>query len=189
MAGTLLKRIDYQNGRRFEVVIYDLLDEPTDAIVNAANTGLSHGGGVAAAISKAAGPALDDEGNRIVRERGRIPVGEAVVTTAGKLPFKGVIHAVGPRMGDGNEEEKIVRALKSTFLRAHERGWSSVSFPAISSGIFSVPYEICARAYLRAVWEFFREYPDSSVRWIRLVLFQGPLLEVVKRELEASGRM
>lgn len=184
-----MKRIDYPNGRRFEVVIYDLLDEPTDAIVNAANGGLSHGGGVAAAISNAAGPALDDEGNRIVRERGRIPVGEAVVTTAGKLRFKGVIHAVGPRMGDGNEGEKIVRTLKSAFLRAHERSWCSVSFPAISSGIFSVPYEICARAYLRAVCEFLQEYPDSSVKWIRLVLFQGPLLEVVKRELEALGRM
>ncbi len=99
MAGTLVKRIDYPNGRRFEVVIYDLLDEPTDAIINAANTGLSHGGGVAAAITKAAGPALDDDGNRIVRERGRIPVGEAVVTTAGKLHFKGVIHAVGAKSG------------------------------------------------------------------------------------------
>lgn len=187
MAGTLVRRIDYPNGRRFEVVIYDLLDEPTDAIVNAANGGLSHGGGVAAAISKAAGPALDDEGNRIVRERGRIPVGEAVVTTAGKLRFKGVIHAVGPRMGDGNEGERIVQALKAAFIRAHERSWSSVSFPAISSGIFSVPHEICARAYFRAVREFFQEYPDSSVRWIRLVLFQGPLLEVVKTELEPDG--
>jgi putative ATPase len=187
VAGTLVRRIDYSNGRRFEVVIYDLLDEPTDAIVNAANGGLSHGGGVAAAISKAAGPALDDEGNRIVRERGRIPVGEAVVTTAGKLRFKGVIHAVGPRMGDGNEGEKIVRALKAAFVRAHERSWSSVSFPAISSGIFSVPHEICARAYLCAVREFFQEYPDSSVRWIRLVLFQGRLLEMVKTELEADA--
>ncbi|MGH7408725.1 MAG: macro domain-containing protein [Candidatus Methylomirabilales bacterium] len=186
MAGTLVKRIDYPDGRRFEVVIYDLLDEPTDAIVNAANGGLSHGGGVAAAISKAAGPALDDEGNRIVRERGRIPVGDAVVTTAGKLRFKGVIHAVGPRMGDGNEGEKIVQALKAALLRAHERSWSSVSFPAISSGIYSVPHEICARAYLRAVREFFQEYPDSSVRWIRLVLFQGPLLEAVKTGLEAE---
>ncbi|MCI0407338.1 MAG: macro domain-containing protein [Acidobacteria bacterium] len=183
-----MKRIDYPNGRRFEVVIYDLLDEPTDAIVNAANGGLSHGGGIAAAISDAAGPALDDEGNRIVRERGRIPVGEAVVTTAGKLRFKGVIHAVGPRLGGGNEGEKIVRALKSAFLRAHERSWSSVSFPAISSGIFSVPYEVCVRAYLGAVCEFFEEYPDSSVKWIRLVLFQGPILEVVKRELGHQGR-
>jgi putative ATPase len=183
MPGTLVKRIDYPNGRRFEVVIYDLLAEPTDAIVNAANGGLSHGGGVAAAISKAAGPALDEEGNRIVSARGRIPVGEAVVTTAGNLPFKGGIHAVGPQLGDGNEEDKIVQALRSAFLRAHERGWISVSFPGISSGIFSVPPEMCARACLRAVREFFREYPDSSVTWLRLVLFQGPLLEVVKREL------
>ncbi len=183
MPGTLVGRIDYPNGRKFEVVISDLLAEPTDAIVNAANGGLSHAGGVAAAISKAAGPALDEEGDRIVRERGRIPVGEAVVTTAGNLPFKGVIHAVGPRMGDGNEGEKIARALKSAFLCAHERGWASVSFPGISSGIFSVPHEICAKAYLRPVREFFRDHPDSSLTWLRLVLFQGPLLEAVKKEL------
>jgi len=186
MPGTLVKCIDFPGGRKFEVVIYDLLAEPTDAIVNAANGGLSHGGGIAAAISKAAGSALDDEGNRIVREHGRVAAGDAVVTTAGHLPFRGVIHAVGPRMGDGNEEEKIARALKAAFLRAHERGWSSVSFPGISSGIFSVPHPVCARGYLRAVREFFRDYPDSSVTWLRLVLFQGPLLEAVRKELAAS---
>lgn len=183
MPGTLVKRIDYPGGRKFEVVVHDLLAEPTDAIVNAANGGLSHGGGVAAAISKAAGPALDEEGDRIVRERGRIPVGEAVVTTAGRLAFKGVIHAVGPRRGDGDEEAKIVRALTAAFVRAEERGWTSVSFPGISSGIFAVPLDACARAYLRAVGEFFAGHPGSSVRWLRLVLLEGPLLETVKREM------
>ena len=74
----------------------DLLAEPTEAIVNAANGHLAHGGGVAAAIARAAGPALEDEGGRIVAARGPLAVGEAVVTTAGRLPFKGVIHSVGP---------------------------------------------------------------------------------------------
>ncbi len=183
MPGKVVKQIEFVGGRKFEVVIYDLLHEPTDAIVNAANSGLSHGGGVAAAISKAAGFELDEEGDRLVAERGRIPVGEAVVTTAGNLPFKGVIHVVGPRKGDGDEEEKLTRALWSAFSLAHERGWESVSFPGVSSGIFAVPHEICARAYIRAVKEFFREFPDSSLSLIRLVLFEGPLLNEVVAEL------
>ena len=183
MTGILVKKLEFPGGGKFEVVVYDLLGEPTDAIVNAANGGLSHGGGVAAQIADAAGPALEVEGNRLVRERGRIPVGEAVVTTAGNLPFKGVIHAVGPRLGDGDEENKIVSALKNSFLRADERGWHSVSFPGISSGIYSVLPDVCARAYIRAIREWFAEHPESSVKWIRLVLFQGPLLEVVKKLL------
>lgn len=183
MAGTLVKKMALPGDREFAVVIYDLLYEPVDCIVNAANGGLSHGGGVAAAISRAAGPSLDREGDEIVRRSGRIPVGEAVVTTAGNLPFKGVIHAVGPVMGSGDEENKIVKALHSSFLRASEKGWQSLSFPGISSGIFAVPHNICARAYIRAVREFFPEHPDSSLKTIRLCLFKGPLLGAVEKEL------
>ncbi len=184
MPGKVVKQIEFKNGRKFEIVIYDLLYETTDTIVNAANSGLSHGGGVAAAISKAAGSELDEEGDRIVAESGPIPVGGAVVTTAGNLPFKGVIHVVGPRKGDGDEEEKLVSALRSAFSLAHERGWESVSFPGVSSGIFAVPHDICAKAYIRAVREFFREFPDSSLTLIRLVLFEGPLLDEVVAVLD-----
>ena len=183
MPGKLVGAIDFPGGKRFEISNYDLLFEDTDVIVNAANGGLSHGGGVAAAISKAAGPKLDEEGDRIVQEHGRIPVGEAVVTTAGDLPFKGVIHAVGPRLGDGDEERKIIQALQSSFLRAHERGWQSLSFPGISSGIFAVPHEVCARAYIKAVRTFWSEYPDSPLSLIRLVLFEGSLLDQVREFL------
>ncbi len=161
----------------------DLLAEPSDAIVNAANGQLAHGGGVAAAIARAAGPTLTEEGDRVVRERGVIPVGEAVVTTAGTLRFKGVIHAVGPHQGLGREEEKLEKALRSAFLRAHEQGWTSVSFPAVSSGIFAVPLEVCARAYVAAVRGFWSDHPDSSVTSIRLCLFPGPLLVLMKKAL------
>jgi O-acetyl-ADP-ribose deacetylase (regulator of RNase III) len=183
----VLGRLDLPGGRVFVAAIADLLAEPSDAIVNAANGQLAHGGGVAAAISRAAGPALDDEGHRLVRERGPIPVGEAVVTTAGRLPHKGVIHAVGPRLGEGDEEEKLVRALTAAFARAHERGWSSVSFPAVSSGIFAVPPAVCAHAYVRAVKEFFVARPESTVRTLRLALFGGPVVEAVRAELVSSG--
>jgi putative ATPase len=185
MAATVVKRLEFPKGGEFVIVVHDLLEEPVDCIVNAANGGLSHGGGVAAAIAMAAGPELDMESGAIVRERGWIPTGEAVVTTAGKLPFKGVIHTVGPRKGEGDEEKKLVRAIRSAFLRAHERGWRSLSFPGVSSGIFAVPHDVCARAYLQAVQEFFQQHPDSSLKTVRLCLLKGRLLEVVKQTLRA----
>ena len=183
MPGKELKTIQLDSGRTFSVVIHDLLKEDADCIVNAANGMLAHGGGVAAAVSMAAGRELDREGRRIVQERGPIPTGEAVVTTAGKLKFKGVIHAVGPLQGEGNESGKLVKALKASFLRASELGWTSLSFPAVSSGIFAVPLPVCARAYIQSVKEFFVEHPDSSLKVIRLVLYEGPLVDEVLKAL------
>lgn len=171
-------------GRTFRVVRGDLLREPVDAIVNAANGRLAHGGGVAAAIARAAGRELEDDGDRIVRQRGAVPTGSAVTTVAGRLPFKGVIHAVGPRRDEGDEEALLVGALKAAFAEASARGWASVSFPAVSSGIFAVPLETCARAYVRAVREFAVEQPQSTLREIRLCLFDGPLAELVRTEME-----
>jgi O-acetyl-ADP-ribose deacetylase len=179
----VIAREEYPGARAFEVVTGDLLSEPVDAIVNAANGHLAHGGGVAAAIARAAGPALEEEGRRLVAERGEVAVGEAVVTTAGRLPFKGVIHAVGPHQGLGQEEDRLVQALEAAFRRAQERGWTSVSFPAVSSGIFAVPLPVCARAYVRAVRGFFAAHPDTSLRTVRLCLLDGPLVGLVRGEL------
>jgi O-acetyl-ADP-ribose deacetylase (regulator of RNase III) len=120
-----------------------------------------------------------------VSGRGPIDVGEAVVTTAGRLPFKGVIHAVGPHLGLGQEEDRLVQALEAAFRRADERGWRSVSFPAVSSGIFAVPLDVCARAYVRAVRGFFAAHPDTSVRRVRLCLLPGPLVDLVKQQLSS----
>ena len=153
----------------------NLLDEPVDAIVNAANGHLAHGGGVAGIISRAAGPDLQRESDSLVQKQGPFPTGTAVVTTAGQLPFKAVIHAVGPRQGEGDEEAKLVRALVSAFACAKERGWSSVSFPAVSSGIFAVPLDVCARAYLKAM----RASPLSKVR---LCLRDQPVIDAVLKE-------
>jgi O-acetyl-ADP-ribose deacetylase (regulator of RNase III) len=154
----------------------NLLDEPVDAIVNAANGHLAHGGGVAGIIARAAGPELQKESDLLVQKHGSFPTGSAVVTTAGKLPFKGVIHAVGPRQGEGDEETKLVRALTSAFACAKERGWSSVSFPAVSSGIFAVPLDVCARAYVRAA-------RASSLSNVRLCLRDQPVIDAVLKEL------
>ena len=155
----------------------NLLEEPVDAIVNAANGQLAHGGGVARVISRAAGPDLQRESDRLVAEHGPVPTGSAVVTTPGKLPFKGVIHAVGPRNGEGDEEAKLVQALAAAFEHSREHGWQSVSFPAVSAGIFAVPLDICARAYLKAA-------RSSGLRNVRLCLRDQPVIDAVLKELK-----
>jgi O-acetyl-ADP-ribose deacetylase (regulator of RNase III) len=182
----LIGRLEFPGHRAFEADVTDLLIEPTLCIVNAANGHLAHGGGVAAAIARAAGSALVDAGDEYVRTHGPIPTGEAVVTTAGNLPFMGVIHAVGPRQGEGDEEAKLMRALLSAFARAEEHGWDSLSFPAISSGIFAVPLDVCARAYVRAAQEFYAAHPESALKTIRLAVFDGPIVEAVRAELEKA---
>ena len=155
----------------------NLLEEPVDAIVNAANGHLAHGGGVAGIISRAAGAELQRESDEIVRKRGAFATGHAVATTAGKLPFKGVIHAVGPRYGEGEEESKLVSALSNAFQLAAEKGWTTVSFPAVSSGIFAVPLDICARAYLKAA-------RAAPLRNVRLCLRDQPVIDAVLREMK-----
>ncbi len=154
----------------------DLLAQPVEAIVNAANGRLAHGGGVAAAISRAAGPALQEESDALVEKNGAFPAGSAVVTTAGRLPFKGVIHAVGPRRGEGDEERLLVKALGAAFACARSRGWTSVAFPAVSSGIFAVPLDICARAYVRAA-------RASGLRKVRLCLRDQATIDAVLKEM------
>jgi O-acetyl-ADP-ribose deacetylase len=159
------------------VVRGNLLEEPVDAIVNAANGHLVHGGGVAGVIARAAGPELQAESAQLVRDKGPFPTGSAVVTTAGRLPFKGVIHAVGPRQGEGDEEAKLFQALSNAWTRAAERQWTSVSFPAVSSGIFAVPLDVCARAYLKAA-------RASPLRKVRLCLRDQPVIDAVLKELK-----
>ncbi len=179
----MLAELAFSGSRLFQVVQANLLEEPVDAIVNAANGRLAHGGGVAGIISRAAGPALQEESDRVVRERGTIPTGAAVATTAGNLPFKAVIHAVGPRWGEGDEEAKLVRALASAFALANESEWTSVSFPAVSSGIFAVPPGICARAYLTAVRGWSEKQAGSPLRLIRCCLRDAPVIAAVLAEL------
>jgi len=178
VSGKVLAELKLASGGVLEVVQGDLLAQPVDAIVNAANGHLAHGGGVAGIISRAAGPALQEESDRIVRAHGPFPTGSAVVTTAGKLPFQGVIHAVGPRFGEGDEEAKLVRALQAAFSCANERGWTSVAFPAVSAGIFAVPLDICARAYLVSV-------RAAPLRKLRLCLRDQPIIDAVLKELKS----
>ena len=114
----------------------DITQQDTDAITNAANEYLKHGGGVAGAIVRRGGYEIQKESDEIVRERGPVPVGEAVVTGAGKLKAKYVIHTVGPRWGEGDEDNKLYRAIQSVLREADKLKISSVAIPAVSTGIF-----------------------------------------------------
>ena len=155
----------------------NLLEEPVDAIVNAANGHLAHAGGVAGLIARAAGPALQQECDAVVRAHGPFSSGEAVATGAGELPFKAVIHAIGPRYGEGDEERKLRDALSAAFALGHRNGWRSIAFPAVSSGIFAVPLGLCARAYVAAA-------RAAPLRNVRLCLRDRPVIDAVLREMQ-----
>ncbi|MGQ9479228.1 MAG: macro domain-containing protein [Thermoproteota archaeon] len=144
----------------------DITRLEVNAIVNAANSWLKHGGGVAAAIVRAGGSVIQEESDRIVKEKGRVKVGEAIYTTAGSLKAKYVIHAVGPKMGEGDEDEKLRNATLNSLRLAENLGLSSIAFPAISTGVFGYPKDKCAQVMLKTV----KDYLSAGGR-IREILF------------------
>jgi O-acetyl-ADP-ribose deacetylase (regulator of RNase III) len=141
----LILEINLDNNKILRLVEGDITERNVDVIVNAANSYLKHGGGVAAAIVRKGGAVIQDESDMIITAGGLVPVGSAVITTAGRLPCKAVIHTVGPRMGEGNEDYKLRKAVRSSLLLASEKGFTSISMPAISSGLFGFPKDRCAR--------------------------------------------
>ncbi len=142
------------NGVSVKVVKGDITKEKTDAIVNAANKYLSHGGGVAGAIVRAGGYAIQEESDKIVREHGPLETGEAVITTAGSLPSKFVIHTVGPIYGEGDEDAKLRKAVLSVLKLATEKNLHSISIPAISCGIYGFPKKRGTKIIYETVKEF-----------------------------------
>ncbi len=131
----------------------DITKMKVDAIVNPANDRLILGGGVAGAIARAGGPSIQEECNRI----GGTYVGGAVITGGGNLPAKNVIHAVGPRMGEGSEDEKLKNATINSLKLAEENNLTSIAFPAISTGIFGYPVDRCAKIMLDVCREYLQE--------------------------------
>lgn len=148
-----------------ELVRGDITLSDTDAIVNPSNTSLILGAGVSGSIARAGGPSIQEEMSAI----GRCPVGGAVITGAGNLPSRFVIHAVGPRMGEGNEDNKLKDATEAALALAEERNLASITFPAISTGIFGFPMERCATIMLTAVLDHLHK--PSPPRSIGKVVF------------------
>ncbi len=155
-------------GQLLEVRQGDLTREELDAIVNAANSHLAHGGGVAGAIVRRGGYAIQEESERWVAEHGPIPTGQVAVTGAGRLACKWVIHAVGPvwQGGGAREEELLEKAVLNSLLKAEEMKLESIALPAISSGIFGFPKPRCAEIMITTAQDFCRSHPQSSLRRI-----------------------
>ena len=137
-----------------ELIEGDITKMDTDAIVNAANSKLAHGGGVAAAIVKKGGETIQEESNTWIFARGEVPVGSAAITSAGALKSRYVIHAVGPRMGEGDEDKKLKSAILSSLRMAEKHNFISIAFPAISTGIFGYPVDRCANIMLKTIAEY-----------------------------------
>lgn len=135
----------------------DITAESTDAIVNPANSKLQHGGGAARAISVRGGAEIQKQSNDIIRKIGSVPVGKAVITDAGNLPCKFVIHTVGPQWGEGNEHKKLRKAITSVLTLAEIYNLKSVSIPAVSSGIFGFPKKDCAEILIEAAFSFLQQ--------------------------------
>lgn len=136
----------------------DITAEETDAIVNPANSLLRHGGGAARSIAVKGGPIIQSQSNGIISRIGRVSVGKAVITDAGELPCKFVIHCVGPQWGEGNEAAKLKQAVVSSLTLAELYNLKSVSMPAISSGIFGFPKLECAKILLETASEFLKRH-------------------------------
>ncbi len=158
----------------------DITGRDVDAIVNAANSHLQHGGGVAGAIVRRGGRIIQDESDRI----GFTPVGTAVITGAGKLPSRFVIHAVGPRMGEGDEDNKLRNAVLNSLLLASRKGLASISLPAVSSGIFGFPKDRCAQILVRESADFLKTR-ESSLKLIEFCIYDDLTMGYFRKEFEA----
>ncbi|PKN92407.1 MAG: macrodomain protein [Chloroflexi bacterium HGW-Chloroflexi-6] len=174
---TVLRERDF-SGHLLQLVQGDITTETVGAIVNAANSHLRHGGGVARAISKRGGESIQRESDAWVKENGPVTCSEPAVTGAGNLPCRYVLHAVGPVWGEGNEDAKLADAVRGALSVAARLGLSSLSLPAISTGIFGFPKERAALIIFSTIEAFFASQADSPLKQVRLVLFDQPTLDV-----------
>ena len=165
-------------GHTIQIVQGDITIEEVDAIVNAANENLRHGGGVARTISTKGGAAIQKESDAWVRQHGPIPHAHPAWTSGGRLPAKYVIHAVGPVWGDGDEDTKLESAVRGSLQTAEELKCLSIALPAISTGIFGFPKERAAKIIFSAIENFFAENPSSGLKIAKLVLFDQPTMDI-----------
>jgi O-acetyl-ADP-ribose deacetylase len=175
---TLLVERILPTGQTIQIVQGDIATEEVDALVNAANEYLQHGGGVARTISKQGGPAIQKESDAWVREHGRVPHANPAWTSGGRLPAKYVIHAVGPVWGDGDEDNKLETAVTGSLRVADELKCSSVALPAISTGIYGFPKDHAAGILFSAIESYFKGKSASSLKTVKLILYDQATVDV-----------
>jgi O-acetyl-ADP-ribose deacetylase (regulator of RNase III) len=176
--GTLVAEHQLATGQKLRLIHGDITEEKMDAIVNAANEQLIHAGGLAAAIVHRGGKSIQDESSTWVREHGPISHAQPALTGAGVLPCQYVIHAVGPRWGEGDEDAKLHTAVTAALYLADERGFNNLALPAISTGIFGFPKERGAEVILDTIIDFCSRHPATTLKEIRLTLIDEPSVRV-----------
>ncbi len=172
------------NQTRLSLIEGDITKQETEAIVNAANSSLMGGGGVDGAIHRAGGPAILEECKKIRAERGSLPAGKAVITTAGNLKARYVIHTVGPiwHGGDKGEPELLASAYRESLKLATENRLSSISFPSISTGAYGYPVDQAARVALQTVRTFLQT--NTSIKEVVFVLFDHDTYTIYHQALQ-----
>jgi O-acetyl-ADP-ribose deacetylase len=168
------------NNRTLRLVQGDITERNVDAIVNAANSNLQHGGGVAGAIVRKGGQIIQQESNKI----GHVSVGSSAVTGAGELPCKVVIHTVGPRMGEGNEDAKLKSAINSALKTAIQQEYKSISIPAISAGIFGFPKDRCAEILISESRKVLTSDQQFSLETVEFCIFDDETLGYFNKAFE-----
>jgi len=172
------------NKAKLSIMQGDITLQATDAIVNAANSSLMGGGGVDGAIHRAGGPAILEECRRIVARQGRLPPGQAVITTAGDMKARHVIHTVGPiwQGGSQGEAETLASAYRESLKLAAAKNLTSISFPSISTGAYGYPVDKAARIALQTVIQFLSK--ETSIREVVFVLYDGRTYEAYATALK-----
>ena len=168
----------FPSGQIIEVCQGDLTEEMLDAIVNAANSHLAHGGGVAGAIVRKGGSVIQAESDAWVRKHGPVTHAEPAYTSPGRLGCRYVIHAVGPMWGEGNEDGKLEDAVMGSLRLAERLNLNSIAFPAISTGIFGFPKDRAALIIFDSIKDYFSENKQSKVTLVRLTIIDVPTLTV-----------
>jgi O-acetyl-ADP-ribose deacetylase (regulator of RNase III) len=163
--------------RRLEIGQGDITSEKVDAIVNAANSQLIHGGGVARAIAERGGGVINEESRKWVDTHGPATHEAPAYTSGGELPCKFVIHAVGPVWGEGDEEKKLARAIRGSLKLAETLGVESIAFPAISTGIFGFPVRRAANLFMMEFREYLSTQKPGQVDLIRMILYDEKSLD------------
>jgi O-acetyl-ADP-ribose deacetylase (regulator of RNase III) len=171
---------------KIKLIKGDITKLEVDAIVNAANSSLMGGGGVDGAIHRAAGPSLHEECKEIIKKIGKLPTGEAVITGAGNLKCKYVIHTVGPIWQGGNfDEEKLLRnAYVNSLKIAKDKGIRSIAFPNISTGVYGFPKDLASDIAISAVREFLEKNPE--IQQVIFVCFDEENYEIYKKKLHPN---
>ena len=172
-----LKELVIKNSK-IRLIQGDITELSTDVIVNAANSRLILGGGVAGAIKRKGGPKIQEECHKI----GGTFVGGAVITTGGNLKAKHVIHTVGPRMGEGNEDHKLKNATLNSLRLMDDKELKTIAFPAISTGIFGYPIDRCAKIMITTVKEYLNDI--TQINDVIFCLYTSTDFGVFEKELK-----